>query len=65
MDKQYCRTLRKSLTGEKPVDHQTYHSVEVLSERLERLKKLGGPFARVEFSEDVRSLRKQSPVLAV
>ncbi len=37
----YCEILKKNLSGEKPVGEDTFVSLTVLAERLERLKKLG------------------------
>jgi hypothetical protein len=54
-----------SLTGERPIDEQTFASVTILTERLERLKKLDKSFDSVAFSPDVRKLAKQKDAVAI
>jgi hypothetical protein len=57
MDSDHCRVVTESLRGQREVDDQTFSSLAVLSERLERLKKLGEAFAGVTFSSDVKQLQ--------
>lgn len=61
----HFRILGRSLSGERPVDEQTYASVAVLSERLEHLKKHRDLFAGIEFSPDVEALRRHAPAMTV
>jgi hypothetical protein len=57
--------VRDGLDGTKAIDEQTLASLEVLNDRLESVRKLGGKFAGVAFSPDAESLMKQSSRLAV
>jgi len=57
----HCQVVGASLTGKRPVDEQTYASVAVLNERLERLRQ-SPLFAGVTFSPQVEQLRQQAEV---
>lgn len=61
----HCEVVKDSLNGTRAVDEQTFVSLEVLNDRLERVKKLGGRFAGVAFSSAAEHLMKQSNRLAV
>ena len=61
----YCRIVSESLTGERTVDEQTFASLAILSERLERLKKVGGFFAEVGFSQDIKRLKNRAHAVPV
>ena len=61
----YCEIVKKSLSGEKPVGEETFVSLTVLAERLERLKKLGKRFSKVSFSSEIRELAAQESPLAI
>ncbi|MGA2171396.1 MAG: hypothetical protein ABSG82_00075 [Sedimentisphaerales bacterium] len=52
----HCEVVKDSLEGVRGTDEQTYASVAVLGERLQRVRKLGQKFARVEFSPAVKRL---------
>ncbi len=65
MDLDHCRIVEKALTGERTVDEQTFASLEILTERLERLKKLDKLFSRIEFSSAVERLKSQRDAVAV
>ena len=65
MESDYFEVLNRSLTGEREVDQQTHISMAVLSDRLERVQKLGKAFSGICFSEDVAKLSRESSVLAV
>jgi len=65
MDSNHCRIVEKSLTGERAVDEQTLASLEILTERLERLKKLDGLFSGIEFSSAVKRLKTRKNAVAV
>ncbi len=60
-----CRIVNESLTGERAVDEQTFASLAILTERLERLKRLDGFFAEVGFSHDVKRLKSRAHVVPV
>ena len=61
----YFEVLKGSLTGEREVDQHTYVSMAVLSDRLERVKKLGKAFSGICFSDEVEQLSRKSSLLAV
>ena len=61
----HCEVVNGALQGTKTADEHTFASLEVLNDRLERVKKLGGMFANVAFSPAAENLRKQSSKLAV
>jgi hypothetical protein len=63
MDSNHCRVVSESITGERKVDDCTLASIDVLSERLEHLKKFDSAFAGISFSPDVQKL--QSRAMAV
>ena len=65
MDSNYHQILGKTLAGEREVDEQAFASLAILTERLERLKKLGSDFSRVAFSPDVKKLQNQKNAVAV
>ncbi len=60
----HCEIVKGVLNGARAIE-DSLASLEVLNDRLERVKKLGGKFAGVEFSPAVEGLRKQSSSLAV
>ncbi len=53
----HYQVVAASLAGEREVDEQTFASLSVLEERLERLKQRGGIFSGIEFSPAVQQLR--------
>ena len=65
MDSNHCRIVEKSLTGERAVDEQTFASLAILTERLERLKKLDKTFSSIEFSSAVKKLKTRKNAVAV
>ena len=65
MEADYCQILDQSLRGHRTIDEQTFASAAILSERLERLKKLDKVFSGVKFSPAVRKLAEQKRSLAV
>ena len=58
------RIVQASLRGRRPVDEATLASVEILGERLERLKRSSAAFAGVVFSEHVERLAGRGVVSA-
>jgi hypothetical protein len=56
----HCEVVKESLSGARNVDEQTFASVAVLNERLQRVKKLGQKFAIIEFSPAVKKLKSHS-----
>jgi hypothetical protein len=65
MDSNHCQVAGRSLSGERAVDEQTFASLEVLGERLERLKALNNGFDGVTFSREVMELKAQNNTVAV
>lgn len=61
----HFRVVGRSLSGARPVDEQTYASVAVLSERLERLKASSSLFAGIELSPDMEALKRRAPALTL
>ncbi len=58
-DLKHCQILGKSISGERAVDEQTFASLAILGERLDRLKKFDRLFSGVEFSSAVKKLKGQ------
>jgi len=58
------KIVRESLRGRRPVDDATLASVDVLSERLERLKRSSSLFAGIMLSEHVQRLAARRVVSA-
>jgi hypothetical protein len=59
-DSNHCQVVRDSMVDQRAVDEQTFASLAVLSERLERLRKLDKAFYGVEFSPAVKKLKAQN-----
>jgi hypothetical protein len=57
MDSNYCQIVSESITGQRKVDYRTFASIDVLSEKLERVKKFDGAFAGISFSPEVQKLQ--------
>ncbi len=63
MDSNHCQVVSESITGKRKVDDNTFASIDVLSERLGRIKKFGSAFAGISFSPEVQKLQRR--VMAV
>jgi hypothetical protein len=61
----HYQILEESLSGRRAVDEQTFASLAILRDRLERLKKIDKVFANVEFSWAVERLKRHNRPLAV
>jgi hypothetical protein len=61
----HCRIVSRSLTGERAVDEETFASLTILSERLERLKKVDDVFSGIDFSSDVKKLKSRKNTVPV
>ncbi len=62
----HFQTVKESLfSGRRELDEQTFASVAVLRERLERVKGLGGAFSRVAFSQGLEELIGRRSALPV
>ena len=60
-----CQVVRDSMDGRRPVDEQTFTSIAILSERLERVRRLGKNFSNIKFSPAVRKLARNENIVAV
>ena len=60
-----CHIMNKSLNGERDIDEQTFTSLDILTERLEKVKSLGGVFADIGFSQDISKLAKKRSKVAL
>lgn len=60
MESNYCQIVTESLNGQRAIDEKTLSSVEVLTDRLNHLKKLGGIFEDIEFSSDFKKLSRKA-----
>ncbi len=65
MDSNHFQVVGRSLSGERAVDEQTFASLEILGERLERLKENDKAFEGVVFSRDVTELKAQNNTVGV
>lgn len=61
----YCQVVSESITGKRAVDEDTFVSLAVLTERLERLRKLDKMFNNVKFSPYVKKLKSRENILPV
>jgi hypothetical protein len=61
----HCEIVKDSLQGKRVIDEQTAVSLEVLSDRLERVRKFGGKFANIAFSSAIEHLRQRPSRVAV
>ena len=59
MDSEHFQVVAESLKGERQVDDHTFAALAVLSERLERLKKIDEAFSNIVFSSAVKKLQSQ------
>jgi len=65
VDSNHCQIVKDSISGKRAVDEQTFASLTILGERLERLKKLDNIFDSVAFSPAVEKLKKQRKAVAI
>ena len=61
----HYQVVAGSLTGKREADEQTFASLAVLNERLERLKGIDDAFSGVKFSLAVRKLQENATAVAV
>ncbi|MFC1737529.1 hypothetical protein ACFL1G_00575 [Planctomycetota bacterium] len=64
-DSNHCRIVEGSLNGSREVDEQTFASLAVLGERLERLHKDYKIFGEVGFSPAVKELKNRKKAVAI
>jgi len=65
VDMNHCQIVAMSLSGEREVDEETFASLAILAERLERVKKVGNQFSGVTFSSAVEKLARERRRIAV
>jgi hypothetical protein len=65
MDSNHWQIVDRTLAGRRPTDDETFASLAILTERLQRVKKLGKPFANIEFSSYVEGLKAQKNAVTV
>lgn len=65
VDSNHCQTVKDSISGKRAIDEQTFASLTILSERLERLRKLDTIFEGVEFSPTLKKLKEQKSAVAI
>ena len=61
----HLSVVKESLNGNRAVDEQTFASMAILNERLQKLKERGHPFSDISFSLDVKKLKNQKKTVAV
>jgi hypothetical protein len=59
-DVDHCQIVADSIAGRRTTDEQAFASLTILTERLERLKRMGGQFADIDLSPEVKKLAKKS-----
>ncbi len=57
--------INESLSGDRSIDEDTFSSIAVLAERLDRLKKTDVLFDQVGFSEQVEKLALHDMISAI
>ncbi|HEG43777.1 MAG TPA: hypothetical protein ENH94_07005 [Phycisphaerales bacterium] len=55
-ERNHFKVVNESLSGQRAVDEDTFSSVAVLAERLERLKRTSNIFANITFSPQAEEL---------
>ena len=55
-ERNHFKVVNESLSGQRAVDEDTFSSVAILAERLERLKKTSSIFADITFSPQAEEL---------
>jgi len=64
-EQNHFELVKESLCGRREIDEHTFASVEVLRERMERLKQLDKGFFGIGFSPFVRRLARQHKEVAI
>ena len=55
-ERNHFKVVNESLSGQRAVDEDTFSSVAILAERLERLKRTSSIFANITFSPQAEEL---------
>jgi hypothetical protein len=61
----HCEVVQDSLHGTRETDERTFASLEILKDRLDKVKRMSPKLAIVEFSPAIDKMRKSSNKLAV
>ncbi|HIJ67128.1 MAG TPA: hypothetical protein HPP87_02260 [Planctomycetes bacterium] len=61
----HFKLITDSLTGKRSTDEDTFSSIAVLAERLDRLRKTNALFNEVAFSEQVEDLALRGMISAI
>jgi hypothetical protein len=61
----HFKVITDSLAGNRPTDEETFSSIAVLAERLERFKKTNALLDEVDFSEQVEELALREMISAI
>jgi len=64
-DGNHRQIVEESLSGQRVVDERTFASLEILADRLERLKKFDKVFSGVTFSPGVKELAERKSAVPV
>lgn len=64
-DLDHCHCVSGALAGKRSVDEQVSLSMEILKDRLERVKRLDRRFAKISFSPMAESLATRPAICAV
>lgn len=59
LNSDHWQIVKDSVTGDRNIDEQSFASLAVLDERLERIRQLGGGFSDIALSSAVEKLRRQ------
>jgi hypothetical protein len=65
MDSNHWQIVERTLAGQRPVDEETFASLAILTERLQRVKRLGKPFSNIGFSFHVDQLKERKNAVTV
>ena len=65
IERNHFELVKESLCGHREIDEDTFASLEVLRERMERLKQLDKSFSGIGFSPFMRRLARQHKEVAV
>lgn len=61
----HFKIINDSLTGSSPLDEETFSSVAVLAERLDKLKRSGDQFKDIAFSDQLEELAECEMISAI
>ena len=65
MDSNHCQIVAESISGKRAIDEQTFASLTILEERLQRLKQIDSAFEDVSFSPAIDELMRRKNTIAI